>query len=99
MQLSENDSLELKSLGTAVDIEENKLVIDMITNLTICKEFYNTIYSTVVDNLCEFPAYCPMTKRVAIESGMGINCWTFLDSQEITLVKKLIELTIIFFSR
>ena len=62
LQLSENDSLELKSLGTAVDIEENKLVIDMITILTICKEFYNKIYSTVVDNLCEFPTYCSMTK-------------------------------------
>ena len=54
LEISENDSLELESLGTAVDIDENKLIIDSMTSLSILKHFYKTLYNTVANNHCEF---------------------------------------------
>lgn len=48
------DSLELESLGTAVDIDENKLIIDSMTSSSILKHFYKTLYNTVANNHCEF---------------------------------------------
>ena len=50
-------------------------------NLSICKHLYNSLYNTAA-NLNEFIAYCPMTKRDAIDSDMRINGWIYLDFQK-----------------
>ena len=50
---SERNPLEIKSLGTAVDINESRLILDMMANLDIVKAVDNNLYRTVVDNLTE----------------------------------------------
>ena len=42
-KLSENDDFDLEHLGTEVDIGENDLLLDIITNLQACKSFHNNL--------------------------------------------------------
>ena len=64
------------NLGTEVDIEENDLQIDTITNLQICKHFYGTIYKTGIDNLQEMLVNSQLQYQNAIDPMDSLNCWT-----------------------
>ena len=50
-ELSEKEYFELGHLGTETDIEENELLLDTITNLQICKNFCNSLYVKLGDDL------------------------------------------------
>ena len=44
-ELSERDGFDSEHLGTETNIEENKLLLDAITNLQMRKAFYNNLYN------------------------------------------------------
>lgn len=44
-ELSEKDDFDSEHLGTETNIEENKLLLDTITNLQMRKAFYNNLYN------------------------------------------------------
>lgn len=44
-ELSEKDDFDSEHLGTETNIEENKLLLDAITNLQMRKAFYNNLYN------------------------------------------------------
>ena len=60
--ISEKRSVEIESLGAAVDANENELVLNKLENLDITKAVNNNLYRVVADNLTESLAYCPMVK-------------------------------------
>ena len=60
-------------------------------NLSNCKHLHNTLYNVVADNLHEFLAYCPMTKRDTMDNDMRINGLSFLDFQNQYNSKEIIR--------
>lgn len=78
MNVSEKKSLELESLVSAVDINENKVILDIMANKEICKKNYNNYHRTVADNLTEVLAYCPMMQLDDMSEGMKHNSWDIL---------------------
>ena len=44
-ELSEKDDSDSEHLGTETNFEENRLLLDTITNLQMCKAFYNNLYN------------------------------------------------------
>lgn len=54
---SQRDLTDLVNLDTAIDIKQNKIIVDAICNITIRKELYKAFYNSVDDNLPEYPNY------------------------------------------
>ena len=81
-ELSEKDDFEVEHLGTETDIEKNDLLLDAITNLQICNNFYNTLCNTVGDNLQVLILSRPTLCRDVIDRDMQLNDWIYLNFAE-----------------
>ena len=73
----EKDSIDLESLGSEVDIEQNELEIDTNTNLAIVKYLVNNFYNTAGDNLHEFLVNSLMPYREVTDQYIQLNGWLF----------------------
>ena len=74
--------MDLENPDTEVDIEENELLIDTITNFQICKQLYSTLYNSVGDNLQKMLVNTPMQYQEATSRDMQLNSWIFLNFKE-----------------
>ena len=74
--MSENDNFEVEHLGTEADIEENDLLLDIITNLQACKSFHNNLKNSVVDNLHEMITSFLMEFRETMDRDIKLNGWS-----------------------
>ena len=78
LEISDIKNLDVENLGTGVEIEENDLLIDTITNLQIFKQFFSTLYKVIGDNLLEVFVNTPMQYKEAIDRDILNNCCFFL---------------------
>ena len=77
-EISDIKNLDVENLGTGVEIEENDLLIDTITNLQIFKQFFSTLYKVIGDSLLEVFVNTPMQYKEAIDRDILNNCFFFL---------------------
>ena len=75
--------MDVENLGTGVEIEENDLLIDTITNLQIFKQFFSTLYKVIGDNLLEVFVNTPMQYKEAIDRDILNHCFFFFNFKKL----------------
>ena len=82
LEMSEKTIFELENEDDEIDNLENELLLDVISNLQICKHFYKTLYNSTAGNLRKMILSSPFSYMQSVDKDIQLNDWSFLNFSE-----------------
>ena len=81
LEMSEKEKFELENEENDIDLE-SKLLLNIISNLQICKHCYNTLSNSCTDNLQEMIFSSYFSYMQSVNEDMKLNGWGLLNLSE-----------------